>query len=128
MRRFEGDVATFCPQEPYDLILANPPFVPTPEGIDGTITSNGGPEGNRFVEILLRRLDEFLRPEGRALVYVFQIVSGKEPLVVDLVSKSLEGRRVDLTPPGAIDSLRDLLWSVLAALPRLRRSNHAVEV
>jgi len=97
-RSIEGDIATFRPEEPYDLIVANPPFVPTPEGIDGTITSNGGPDGNRFVEILLRQLEELLRPEGEALVYLFQIVRRQEPLVVDLALKRLQQRRVDLTP------------------------------
>jgi mRNA-degrading endonuclease toxin of MazEF toxin-antitoxin module len=67
-----GDIAHFAPARTYDLIIANPPFVPTPQGIDGTITSNGGPEGNHFVDILLRRLEEFLEPSGRALIYVFQ--------------------------------------------------------
>ena len=53
-----GDIADFAPARKYDLMLANPPFVPTPEGIDGTLTSNGGPEGSRFVEILVERLEE----------------------------------------------------------------------
>jgi SAM-dependent methyltransferase len=97
-RSIEGDIATFCPEERYDLIVANPPFVPTPEGIDGTITSNGGPEGNRFVEILLRRWEEFLRPDGKALVYVLQIVSREKPLLVDLTLKCLDQRRADLSP------------------------------
>src|SRR5262245_6667069 len=54
-RSIEGDIATFTADRKYELIVANPPFVPTPEGIEGTITSNGGPEGNRFVESLLKR-------------------------------------------------------------------------
>ena len=97
-RSIEGGIETFCTEEAYDLILANPPFVPTPDEIAGTITSNGGCDGNRFVEILLRRLEEFLRPGGKSLVYVFQVVSGQQPLLVDLVPKYLEGRRIDLTP------------------------------
>src|SRR5918999_512672 len=55
-----GDIGAFVPQQKYDLILANPPFVPTPDGVKGTITSNGGADGNRFVEIVMRRLEEFL--------------------------------------------------------------------
>jgi hypothetical protein len=97
-RSIEGDISTFRPEERYDLIVANPPFVPTPDGIVGTITSNGGFDGNRFVEILLRRLEELLRPEGEALVYAFQILSGEQPLIIDLVLKYLHQRRVELTP------------------------------
>jgi SAM-dependent methyltransferase len=100
-RAIEGDIATFSAERMYDLILANPPFVPTPEGIEGTLTSNGGPEGNRFVEILLQRLDDFLRPDGQAFIYLFQLVRGGEPLVVELIMRYLNHRIVELTPSQA---------------------------
>ena len=45
----EGDINTFVPERKFDLLFANPPFVPTPEGIKGLITSNGGAEGNTLV-------------------------------------------------------------------------------
>ena len=32
-----GDIADFTPDRAYDLIIANPPFVPTPDGIAGTV-------------------------------------------------------------------------------------------
>src|SRR5262245_32872634 len=100
-RAIEGDIATFSAARRYDLIVANPPFVPTPEGIEGAITSNGGPEGNRFVEILLQRLDDFLRPNGQAFIYLFQLVRGGEPLVVELIMRYLHHRVVELTPSQA---------------------------
>lgn len=94
----EGDIAAFSPDTTYDLILANPPFVPTPDGIPGTLTSNGGPEGNCFVEILLQRLEALLAPEGRALIYVFQFVIGETPLVVRLIQEHVKHRPAVLTP------------------------------
>lgn len=97
----EGDIATFAPQRKYDLIIANPPFVPTPAGIEGTITSNGGPEGNRFVEILLERLEALLEPSGQALIYIFQLVKHDSPLVVDLLARTVKDRSVELTPSQA---------------------------
>jgi hypothetical protein len=97
-RSIEADIASFEPERRYDLILANPPFVPTPDGIEGTITSNGGSDGNRFVEILLRRLEEFLEPQGEALILVFQLVRRQQPLLVDLISRLLVRRPVELTP------------------------------
>jgi hypothetical protein len=75
--------------------------VPTPEGIEGTITSNGGPEGNRFVEILLQRLEEFLEPDGEALILVFQFVERRQPLLVGLIPRLLVRRLVELTPSQA---------------------------
>jgi len=93
-----GDIADFTPERGYDLIVANPPFVPTPDGIAGTITSNGGPEGNRFVAILLQRLETFLEPSGRALIYVFQFARQDRPLILDLLAATVTDRSVELTP------------------------------
>jgi hypothetical protein len=94
----EADIASFEPERRYELILANPPFVPTPDGIEGTITSNGGRDGNRFVEILLRRLEEFLEPHGEAWMLVFQLQRGQQPLLLDLISDLVFRRPVELTP------------------------------
>ena len=62
---------------------------PTPEGIDGTITSNGGPEGSLFVEILIERLEELLEPSGRALIYVFQLVKNALNEIDDSAAKQI---------------------------------------
>lgn len=96
-----GDIATFVPEAKADLLLANPPFVPTPDGIAGTITSNGGAEGNRFVEILLRRLEELVHADGRALVYLLQLARDGRPLVADLVAQLVRNRAVEVTPSQA---------------------------
>lgn len=94
----ECDIADFVPEQKYDLLLANPPFVPTPQEIEGTITSNGGPEGCRLIEILLNRLEEFLEPSGQALIYVFQFAKDEQPLIAGLLDKISRGRPVELTP------------------------------
>jgi methylase of polypeptide subunit release factors len=97
-RCVQGNIATFISDRKYDVIFANPPFVPTPDGIEGIITSNGGPEGNRFAEILLRRLEGLLSPDGQAFIYHFQIVGRDEPLVVEMILRYLDHRMVELTP------------------------------
>ncbi|MEM6520102.1 MAG: methyltransferase, partial [Cyanobacteria bacterium P01_C01_bin.70] len=96
-----GDIADFRPEHQYDLILANPPFVPTPEKIAGTLTSNGGPEGSRLVEQLLERLDTFLKPSGKVLIYVFQLVKNDRPLIMERLSPILNHRPVEITPAQA---------------------------
>lgn len=93
-----ADIAEFVPQRRYDAILANPPFVPTPEGIEGTITSNGGPDGSRYVGILLARLDELLESSGRALVYVFQLAREGRPLILDQLAGIAKHRQLEITP------------------------------
>lgn len=100
-RCIECDIATFTADHKYNLILANPPFVPTPEGIEGIITSNAGPEGNRFVATLLKHLEELLQPDGQAFIYLFQLVRSGTPLIVELVLHYLDHRLVELTPSQA---------------------------
>ena len=97
-RSIDADIATFEPEHRYQLILANPPFIPTPDGIEGTVTSNGGADGNRFVEILLRRLEEFLEPHGEALILLLQLVKGQQPLLAELISDLGIRRPIELTP------------------------------
>ena len=97
-RSITGDIAQFTPERKYDLVLANPPFVPTPDGIEGTLTSAGGPVGSRFVDLLLGRLETFLEPGGSALVYVFQFVRDGQPLVVEALGDLATRRAVEITP------------------------------
>ncbi len=87
-----GDVAKHTPSEPYHVVLANPPFVPTPDGIAGTLTSNGGADGNRSIAALLERFDVLLRPDGEAWVLMWQIVKEGRPLIADRVVERLPGR------------------------------------
>lgn len=87
-----GDVAHHAPTELYHVVLANPPFVPTPDGIPGTLTSNGGTDGNRAIEILLGRLDAWLRPKGEAWILMWQIVKEGRPLIADHVAEVVPAR------------------------------------
>ena len=94
----EGSIETFLPAEPYDLIFVNPPFIPTPNGLRGTTTSKGGIDGNFFVDIMLSRLDELLKPSGQAFVYLMQFVEGDRPLISDSLERIVTDRPVLLTP------------------------------
>jgi methylase of polypeptide subunit release factors len=95
---FEGPLESFVPAARYDLVFANPPFVPTPDGLTGTLTSNAGSEGNRLVDVFLARLEELLLPEGEAFAYLFQFVRSGRPLVADSIERAVERRAVTLTP------------------------------
>ncbi len=92
-----GDIGAFAPTKSYDLILANPPFVPTPDGIGGTITSNGGPDGNKFTLSLLGKLDALLEPGGEAMMVLMQIAADGVPLVLSPMRKGATGRPIELT-------------------------------
>jgi SAM-dependent methyltransferase len=94
----EGSLEDFPPPDAYDLIFANPPFVPTPDAVTGTLTSNAGIEGSLQLEMLLRRLDELLAPRGEAFIYVFQFVREGLPLVLESIERHVTRRPVELTP------------------------------
>ena len=98
VRVLEGALESFEAAERYDLIFANPPFVPTPGELPGTLTSAAGADGNRLVDVLLGRLDALLAPEGEAFVYVFQFVREGLPLVVPSIERFVRERDVTLTP------------------------------
>jgi hypothetical protein len=92
-----ASVEDFQIARPADLLLANPPFVMTPAGIEGTLTSRAGADGNAFVEMLLRRHDELLAPAGESIIYLLQLVAGGEPLIArDL--RLVRNRRARFTP------------------------------
>lgn len=126
----EGDVVDFSLATPCDLLLANPPFVPTPDGLDGTLTSNGGADGNRLVGVLLDRLDAFLAPAGEAWVYVFQLVAGDRPLILDRLGPVAERRRVELVSSQAnpipfetyVEAYRKVFPGAGAAIEAWRRA------
>jgi methylase of polypeptide subunit release factors len=54
--------------ESFDLIVANPPFLPLPPGIRLFASSDAGPLGLNVVGPLLRDVRRFLRPGGRLLL------------------------------------------------------------
>jgi predicted RNA methylase len=91
----------FAPSLAYDVVLANPPFVPTPPGIDGTLTSAAGPLGNTQLDMLLAKLDAWLLPEGEAYIYVMQFVAESGPLVARTLNETLPGRTTAFTPTQA---------------------------
>jgi release factor glutamine methyltransferase len=93
-----GSIADFEPAEPYDLVLANPPLVPTPRGIEGTLTSNGGPEGDTLARVLFARLDRLLHDAGEAFIYLMQLVDRGEPLIARAAVEQLPSRTLEFTP------------------------------
>ena len=80
----------------YDLILANPPFVMTPPGLEGTLTSRAGPVGNDFAVMLLSRLPALLNEGGEAYLFLLQFETAGEPLIV--AERALRGLSASLTP------------------------------
>ena len=122
LTRYVGDVLDFVPDEPFDWLLANPPFVPTPDGIQGAIHSAAGLDGNRLSSGLLSRLSSLLRPTGQALLSVFQIEARGEPLLARFCREKLGARRVEFTKGNQYPQipLQDLVNGYREKLPDQR--------
>lgn len=61
-----GDLYRAVPHRRYDVVVANPPFVPAPKR--GPAYHSGGPRGDRVLRRIARGLGEHLRPQGRAFM------------------------------------------------------------
>jgi hypothetical protein len=93
-----GSIVDYEASEPFEIVLANPPFVPTPPGIPGTLTSDGGAEGSDLAKALFLRLDGLLYPTGEAFVYVMQFASTEgHPLLARFLPDALPNRTITFT-------------------------------
>ena len=74
------------PSEHFDLVLANPPFLPVPSGISMFVSSDAGEHGLKVIEPFLRGVRSVLRPGGRVslLGLSFEDASG---LVIESLAK-----------------------------------------
>jgi release factor glutamine methyltransferase len=63
----EGDLFEPVLGEEFDLILCNPPYLPT-DAKDPDIALDGGPEGWEFIDRFLSEAALYLAPKGRILL------------------------------------------------------------
>jgi release factor glutamine methyltransferase len=79
---------------PFDLIVANPPYVPDPDGpslppevldFEPAIALFGGPDGLGVIRGLLEQSADRLRPQG---VLIFEIGAGQAEAATGLISAS----------------------------------------
>lgn len=118
-----GDIASYAPDEQFDWLFANPPFVPTPEGIDGAIHSAAGVDGNRLSSTLMSRLDVLLRATGQALMSMFQVEAGGEPLLARECEQLVPTRPVEFTKGNQFRGLAfgDFAEGYREKVPHMRR-------
>jgi release factor glutamine methyltransferase len=80
VRARRGSLLDAVPGEHFDVIVANPPYLPAvsdaPRGLQRA--TEAGPDGRRFVDELIDRAPDHLRPGGVLLV-VHSSVNGIEP-------------------------------------------------
>jgi SAM-dependent methyltransferase len=61
--------AALGPDERFDLVVCNPPFMPVMESVDYPLCGAGGPDGTTVLRRLFDTLPERLLPRGEAIVF-----------------------------------------------------------
>ncbi|MDO3377662.1 peptide chain release factor N(5)-glutamine methyltransferase [Geoalkalibacter halelectricus] len=93
MRFLQGDLARL-PDEKFDLIVANPPYIPSADlaglmpdvrDYEPHLALDGGPDGLAAYRALAAQAPRCLSPEGRLLVEIGQ---GQEPAVQELFTQA----------------------------------------
>jgi release factor glutamine methyltransferase len=91
VRARRGDLLDAVPGERFDVIVANPPYLPAlqddPRGL--MRATEAGPDGRRFVDRLIDAAPERLAPGGVLLV-VHSSINGVEPSLERLERSGLE--------------------------------------
>ena len=97
----DGNVsAIFSPVagEQFDLIISNPPFEPTPPGMDYYLNSSAGIYGLNFVEALLKDAGRHLKQNSLFQMVTMAPGNEHEPfMLVDLIRRYLPNQPVELT-------------------------------
>lgn len=96
----------------FDYIISNPPFEPTPPGMDYFYHSAAGPYGLDFLDKLFAGLDEHLADQGHAQIVTAAPGNQQEPtLLLELIRQRLSGATTVLLNPDLMtfDEIMDRL-------------------
>lgn len=86
-----GDLYEAVPGERFDLIVANPPFLPAPDGLALPSCGDGGSDGGEALRAILSGLGERLSFGGRALIYGQGFGDEREPAIAGWLREALAG-------------------------------------
>lgn len=112
----------------FDYILSNPPFEPTPPGMNYFYHSAAGPYGLDFLDTLLPGVEAHLKDSGHAQFVTVAPGDAQQPtLLLELIRKHLPGSsRVVINPEAmtfdeVMDRLEDKKMGPSALVEGLRR-------
>ncbi len=80
---YRGDLLGPVARRSFDVILSNPPYLPTAPAVNSTIESrawDGGPDGRRILDRLCRQAPARLRPGGVLVVVQSSLANGERTL------------------------------------------------
>nr|WP_300150708.1 methyltransferase [Propionicimonas sp.] len=118
-----GDLyAPILPGERFDLVAANPPLVPVPDGLAYGFVGNGGPDGMDVTWRILSGLAGVLSPTGVAQTLGVTLASKGEVLGLPRLREIAgeHGLHVQMTIAGRVSTnpegawCRGMAWTILA--------------
>jgi methylase of polypeptide subunit release factors len=93
-----GDLYAPVGDQRFQLIVANPPFIPVPSTVDFPGYGDGGEDGLSVLAPLIQGLFAHLAPSGHAIVYAEGIGNERGPFVLDLLERvASNGLTIGLT-------------------------------
>lgn len=82
-----GDLYEPVAGQYFQLIVANPAFIPVPASVDFPVYGDGGEDGLSVLRPLLTELPRHLAPSGRAIIYAEGTGNERGPFVLDLLEQ-----------------------------------------
>lgn len=102
----DGDNDIFKPVQGrrFNYVFSNPPFEPTPPGVEHYLHSGAGAYGLDFIEKIFKDLDEYLTDHGYGQLVTVAPGDDKEPFMLfDLARKYLPGQTTIVVNPLSIE-------------------------
>lgn len=121
----KSDLYTAIGGKRFDLITANPPFIPVPDGLGFPVYGAGGEDGLLVLRPMLAGLPRHLAPAGRAVIYAEGIGSDGRLIVEDdLAALAVEDFDCHLTIISSVP-IDNALYTLGLMLSRQRPSRLA---
>ena len=92
----QGNLYDAVPDGRYDLIVANPPFLPVPESAYHPVCGNGGEDGLAVMAPLLDGMAPRLSDDGQGIVYGEGVGDDKGPFVRELLASLASEMKVEV--------------------------------
>lgn len=92
-----GDLYAEAQGERFELVCANPPLLPIPDGLAYPFVGDGGPDGLAVTRRVLDGLDDHLTNTGHAQLLGMTLSDGFLPLGVEALRRWCETSGLDLT-------------------------------
>jgi methylase of polypeptide subunit release factors len=125
-----ADVAAGLRTAAFDLVTANPPWVPTGAGAARRVFADGGATGTELPCRVVREAAELLRPGGTAVVLALDVCcdGDRRPLREVCAELSAEGYTTSIVPTPLGRMLPDLEAQMRRRQPRIVTAEHVVIV